>query len=95
MDYEPAFLDANVMMLFADDEVFGKEQFKVVDIREENILNELVGLFVILGGLLRLPARRKDEDEMMIKLRLESILWADKINAVFLSSHYFSSTDTD
>ncbi len=82
--FEPAFLDVDVIMFFADDEVFGKEEFKVIDVREENILNELVGLFVILGGLLLLLARRKHEDEMMIKLRLESILWAAKINAVLL-----------
>jgi hypothetical protein len=83
-DYEPEFLDVNVIMLFADDEVFGQEDFSVIDVREENIFNELVGIFVILGGLLLLLARRKHEDEMMIKLRLESVLWAAKINAVLL-----------
>lgn len=83
-DLEPEFLDADVIMLFVDDEVFGKEEFKLIDVREENILNELVGISVILGGLLLLLARRKHEDEMMIKLRLESILWAAKINAVLL-----------
>jgi len=82
--YEPKFLNVDVIMLFADDEVFGQEDFRVIDVREDNILNELIGLFVILGGLLLLLARRKHEDEMMIKLRLESILWAAKINAVLL-----------
>lgn len=81
---EPAFLDVDVIMFFADDEVFGQEEYSIVDVREENILNELVGLFVILGGLLLLLSRRKHEDEMMIKLRLESILWAAKINAVLV-----------
>lgn len=84
LDYEPKFLDVNVAMLFADDEVFGQEDFSIIDVREENIFNELIGIFVILGGLLLLLARRKNEDEMMIKLRLESVLWAAKINAVLL-----------
>jgi len=83
-DYEPEFLDVNVIMLFADDEVFGQEDFKIIDVREENIFNELIGICVILGGLLLLLARRKKEDEMMTKVRLESILWAAKINAVLL-----------
>lgn len=83
-DYEPEFLDVDVIMFFADDEVFGQEDFSVIDIREENIFNELIGIFVILGGLLLVLAKRKNEDEMMIKLRLESVLWAAKINAVLL-----------
>jgi len=82
--YEPKFLDVDVIMFFADDEVFGQEDFSVIDVREENIFNELVGIFVIFGGLLLLLAKRKNEDEMMIKLRLESVLWAAKINAVLL-----------
>jgi len=83
-DYEPEFLDVDVIMFFADDEVFGQEDFSVIDIREENIFNELIGIFVILGGLLLVLSKRKNEDEMMIKLRLESVLWAAKINAVLL-----------
>jgi len=82
--YEPEFLNVDVIMFFADDEVFGQEDFSVIDVREENIFNELIGIFVILGGLLLLLAKRKNEDEMMIKLRLESVLWAAKINAVLL-----------
>jgi hypothetical protein len=83
-DYEPEFLNVDVIMFFADDEVFGKEESSAIDVREENIFNELVGIFVVLGGLLLLLARRKKEDEMMIQVRLESVLWAAKINAVLL-----------
>jgi len=83
-DFEPEFLDVNVIMLFAPDEVFGQEQAKMIDVRKDNIYNELVGLFVITGGVLLLLSRRKHEDEMMVKLRLESILWAAKINAILL-----------
>lgn len=83
-DFEPEFLEVDVIMLFPDDEVFGQEESYLVDVRKENIYNELVGLFVILGGLLLLLSRRKQEDEMMVKLRLESILWAAKINAFLL-----------
>lgn len=83
-DFEPEFLEVDVIMLFADDEVFGQQESELVDIRTENIFNELVGLFVIVGGVLLLLSKRKQEDEMMVKLRLESILWAAKINAFLL-----------
>jgi hypothetical protein len=83
-DYEPEILDVQVLMLFADDEIFSEVDSQLIDIREENIFNELAGLMVIIGGLILLLSKRQIEDELIMKLRLESILWAAKINAFIL-----------
>ena len=39
---------------------------------------------VILGGLLLMISSRKREDEMLIQLRLNAILWSAKLNAVLM-----------
>lgn len=83
-DYEPEILDVKVLMLFADDEIFSEVDSQLIDIRKENIFNELAGLMVIIGGLILLLSKRQVEDELIMKLRLESILWAAKINAFIL-----------
>ncbi len=41
-----------------------------------NILNELLGILLIVGGLFVLLSREPEEDELIVKIRLESLLWA-------------------
>ncbi|MBT8321463.1 MAG: hypothetical protein KJO90_07325, partial [Eudoraea sp.] len=41
-----------------------------------NILNEILAILVILSGLLVAFSREKDEDELITKIRLESLVWA-------------------
>ncbi len=73
LEWEPAFLDVKVLGFFID-EIFGVE--KLVGFTENNILNELLGILVILSGLLVAFSREPDEDELITKIRLESLVWA-------------------
>ncbi len=73
LEWEPAFLDMNVLGFFID-EVFGVE--KLVGFTENNVLNEILAILVILSGLLVAFSREKDEDELITKIRLESLVWA-------------------
>ena len=73
LEWEPAFFDVKVLGFFID-EVFGVE--KLVGFTENNILNEILGILVILSGLLVAFSREKDEDELITKIRLESLVWA-------------------
>ncbi|MCX2718998.1 hypothetical protein [Lentiprolixibacter aurantiacus] len=73
LEWEPAFLDVEVLGFFID-EVFGVE--KLVGFTENNILNEILGILVILSGLTVAFSREPDEDEMITKIRLESLVWA-------------------
>ena len=73
MEWEPALFDVKVLGFFID-EVFGVE--KLVGFTENNILNEILGILVILSGLLVAFSRERDEDELITKIRLESLVWA-------------------
>ncbi|MBT8320439.1 MAG: hypothetical protein KJO90_02085, partial [Eudoraea sp.] len=73
LEWEPALLDVKVLGFFID-EVFGVE--KLVGFTENNILNEILAILVILSGLLVAFSREKDEDELITKIRLESLVWA-------------------
>lgn len=76
-EYEPAFLNFNVPAIFID-ELFGKIQlFGMV---ENNILNEILGILVIISSLLVAFSKEKIEDEYISKIRLESLVWAVYIN---------------
>ncbi|MDZ7847071.1 MAG: hypothetical protein U5L96_10015 [Owenweeksia sp.] len=51
---------------------------------ENNVADELVSLFLLGACMLLTFGRTRDEDELVMKLRLESILWAALINGLFL-----------
>lgn len=72
-DWEPHFLDIPVFGLFVDD-LTNSATF--TGIIENNILNEILGILVIVGSLLVAFSREKDEDELITKIRLESLVWA-------------------
>ena len=72
-DWEPQFLDIPVFGLFVDDFTNSETLSGII---ENNILNEILGILVIVGSLLVAFSREKDEDELITKIRLESLVWA-------------------
>ncbi|MBN1650867.1 MAG: hypothetical protein JW857_06040 [Bacteroidales bacterium] len=76
-DFEPAFLDVNVIGLFSHD--FMKTR-GFIAIFENNIANELIGVFIIVSGIFVAFAKEKNEDEFISKIRLESLLRATYLN---------------
>ncbi len=52
--------------------------------RENNIIDEILALFIIVGGFLVGFSKEKDEDEFIAHTRLESLLWSIYINYGFL-----------
>lgn len=72
-EWEPHFLDVPVFGLFVDDFTYSETFTGIV---ENNILNEILGILVIVGSLLVAFSREKDEDELITKIRLESLVWA-------------------
>ncbi len=51
---------------------------------ENNVLDEITGLLLIIGGLLITSSKAKSEDEFISKIRLESLLWATYVNYFIL-----------
>lgn len=81
-DWEPSWLDVKFPTLYYDPLIFGSGGwFKLVEI---NILNDLLGVLMIISGLFVGFSRLEDEDEYISKLRLESLVWSVYANYLVL-----------
>jgi hypothetical protein len=55
-------------------------QLRVFGWAQNDVLDELVSIFIIVGALLAACSEEKTEDEYIAKIRLESLLWATYVN---------------
>ena len=76
-EYQPPFLDFHVPAIFID-ELFGEK--KLIGIIKNNLLNEILGVLIIISSLLVAFSKEKSEDEYISKIRLESLVWAVYVN---------------
>ena len=81
LEWEPTWLDCSVPAIFID-EVFG--QSELIGVVKNNVLNEICGILIIVGGILVAFSKEKVEDEFIAKLRLESLVWATYVNYTIL-----------
>ena len=83
-ELEPNSLDFNIPAIFIN-KLFGDKHF--IGIVNNNILNEILGVLIILSSLLVAFSKEESEDEYISKIRLESLVWAVYFNyAVLLIS---------
>ena len=87
--YEPDWLEVKVPSLLHDDVFFigdseSDQGFKIMNLTKNNISNEITGVLLLVSCMLIVFAREKDEDEMIMKLRLESLLWAALVNGLLV-----------
>jgi len=82
-EYETDALQVNVLSVFGGDTFFGGEKgfFRIV---ENSILDELIALVIIFGGLLVGFTKERVEDEFIYKLRKDSLVWAILFNYLIL-----------
>lgn len=88
-NYEPSFLDFNVPAIFVDEISLSndKQLFGMVN---NNILNEILGILIIISSLLVAFSKENLEDEYISKTRLESLVWAVYLNyGILLISFLF------
>ncbi len=86
-NYEPEWLSVKVPAFFIGSPIFSDyagQEGQLIQTIENNIVDEVCSLLVIIGALFLLFAREMDEDEFVMKLRLESILWAALVNGLIL-----------
>lgn len=83
-DYEAEILNVKVLALYGGDGIFSSNQgfFKII---ENSILDEIVALLIIVGGLLVGFSKEKVEDEFIYKLRKDSLVWALLLNYLILA----------
>ncbi|AXJ00640.1 hypothetical protein CYPRO_1384 [Cyclonatronum proteinivorum] len=80
---EPDWLNVTLFAVVTTDQVvFGADQY--FTFTRTNIVTELTATGIIVGGLMLAFARREQEDEYILKIRLESLLWAVYANYIVL-----------
>ncbi len=86
-EYESDALTINVLSIYSES-FLGNEKgfFQIV---ENSILDELIALAIIIGGLLVGFTREKVEDEFIYKLRKDSLVWAIIFNYTVLVLRLF------
>jgi len=78
-EYEPSFLDFDVPAIFIDEFKLENNK-KIFGMVHNNILNEILGILVIISSLFVAFSKEKVEDEFIEKIRLESLVWAVYVN---------------
>ena len=81
-DYESDTLTVNVLSIYNESFIGSEKGF--FQITENSILDELIALAIIAGGLLVGFTREKVEDEYIYKLRKDSLVWAIIFNYAVL-----------
>ena len=71
------YLQSSVFAIYGDDFMEKPAFFKVI---QNGILDELLTIFTLVGGILVGFSKTKDEDEMISKIRYESLVWATYLN---------------
>lgn len=80
--YEPEFEFLNVRpFAIINDNIIVSTFFTRTD---DNILDEILCILLIVGGTLVAFSKEKIEDEMVAKIRLESLVWATYVNYAIL-----------
>lgn len=80
-DKEPDILNISVLSIIDQPIVGDVGYFNLV---ANNIFDELILLLLILGGALIAFTREKVEDELIAKIRLDSLVWAVYANYLIL-----------
>ena len=81
-DYEADVLTTNVLPIYSEPFTFRDAGF--FQIIENSILDEIIALTIIIGGLLVGFTKEKIEDEFIYKLRKDSLVWAIIFNYIVL-----------
>src|SRR5699024_10076420 len=74
-------INATVFALYAD-EILGKAHY--FNFIKTDIVNTLIGVLFIIGGLMVSFSSERNEDEYIANLRLNSLLWAVLVNYLIL-----------
>ena len=86
-EYEPGFLSINVPAILTNN-FMGEKQ--IIGLIQNNVLDEILGILVIVSSLLVAFSKEKSEDEYISKIRLESLVWAVYFNyGILLFSFLF------
>lgn len=78
-EYDLSFLDFNLPAIFIDG-IYSNSGNALFGIVNNNILDEILGVLIIISSLFVAFSKEKAEDEYIAKIRLESLVWAVYVN---------------
>lgn len=78
---EPKIFDINVISIFDSQ---SSSNYSLISSRKNNILNEITMIILLLSLTLVAFSKEKNEDELIQKIRFESLIWATYINIIVL-----------
>lgn len=83
-DFESDFLKVDVFAIYNGDDFISDDGgfFKIIE--NNSILDEIIALNIIFGGLIVGFTKEKVEDEFIYKLRNDSLVWAIILNYIIL-----------
>lgn len=81
-DYDTDALTVPVLSVFSDPIIGHDDRF--FQIIENSIVDEIISVIIIIGGLLVGFSKEKVEDEFIYKLRKDSLVWAIIFNYAVL-----------
>jgi hypothetical protein len=82
---EPNFLDLKSFALAGDKGSGILPDSSYFTIVETNILDEIISLLIIVGAFFIALSKEKNEDEIISKIRLRSLVWAIYLNYALLA----------
>ncbi|WP_378174608.1 hypothetical protein [Aquimarina sp. SS2-1] len=77
-------LIVKVIALWSEDFLSNEGSREIIRILENDIIDEIITLLIIIGGLMVSFSKEKIEDEFISNLRLSSLKWAFLLNYVVL-----------
>ena len=82
--FDPIFSDVKLFAILTSGIGPWESGISFFEIIKTNIMDELLGLLIIIGLLFIAFSKEKSEDEFILKIRLESLVWATYINYIIL-----------
>lgn len=84
-DFESDILRVDVFAIYNGEDFINKDGgfFKIIE--NNSILDEIIALSIIFGGLIVGFTKEKVEDEFIFKLRNDSLVWAIILNYIILT----------
>lgn len=84
IDFQFKFLDTKVVTFYSSNFLTGSQDSMMFSLIKNNVTDEIAGVVFIIGAILVAFSRQKHEDEFILKIRLESLVWATYINFAIL-----------
>ena len=83
-EFESNLLNTKVIAIWSDDFLSNDGSTRIFRILENDIIDEIITLIIITGGLMLSFSKEKIEDEFIAGLRLSSLKWAFLVNYIVL-----------